>query len=123
MYVVYSFDCYLHCDLWKGFIMELSVDKLQGKIFALCSPNASGIKVRDADRWRQVLKTCVVKRSDRLHDTLKRILQKHNCFYIPIPVKKHIKQDYINARLFRNHNNRENGVFYPEETLYLHPQP
>ena len=103
--------------------MELSVNKLLGNIFALCSPSPTGIKVRDADRWREVLKKCVVSQDQRLYEALKRTLEKHNTFYIPIPVKKHIKQDYINARLFRYHNNRENGVFAPEETLYLHPQP
>ena len=102
--------------------MELSVNKLLGNIFAFCSSNPTEIKVEDAKRWRNALKKCVVSQDQRLYEALKRTLEKHNTFYIPIPVKKHIKQDYINARLFRYHN-RENGIFAPEETLYLHPQP
>ena len=103
--------------------MELSVNKLLGNIFAFCSSNPTEIKVEDAKKWRNALKKCVVSQDQRLYEALKRTLEKHNTFYIPIPVKKHIKQDYINARLFRYHNNRENGIFAPEETLYLHPQP
>lgn len=103
--------------------MKDSANKLKGHIFALCSENASGILVRDADRWRDTLKKCVVKENDRLHEALKKILDTNKCFYIPIPVKKDIQQDYINDRLFRYNKHRENGVFFPEETLYLHPAP
>ena len=60
--------------------MELSVNKLLGNIFALCSSNPTGIKVKDADRWRKVLKKCVVSQDQRLYVALKRTLEENNTF-------------------------------------------